>query len=233
MRTIEDVYSLGIIPKSRILVCMPHPDDEAVFLSGTLYELSSRKVYVRVLTFSRGEKSTLRYGLSNNTNLGEVRSVELKNALRILGIEDLKIFDCGDGNLENQEKEICYILRKEIDKYKPTHLITLEPNGIYGHPDHIALSEFVSGISNKSIKTLYATVSPNFILPESASKMAKKKVRPIKPQFELKLRLIGSIKKLLALKSHKSQFRIDILHPQSFLFFLKNKMLTSEFFFYK
>lgn len=233
MQTIENVYSLGITPRSRILVCMPHPDDEAVFISGILHELSSRKVYVKVLTFSRGEKSTLRYGLSDNASLGEVRSVELKNALKILGIEDLKIFDCGDGNLENQEKEICHLLRREIDRYKPTHLITLEPNGIYGHPDHIALSKFVSGISNKSIEILYATVSPSFILPESASKMARKKVRPIKPQFELKLGFIGSIKKLLALKSHKSQFRIDVLHPQSFLFFLKNKMLTSEFFSYK
>lgn len=230
MQTIKDLLLLGITLNSRILVCMPHPDDEAVFISGTLCKLSSSKIRTKVLTFSMGEKSTLRYGLGDKADLGKARSVELKNALKVLGINDFKILDFGDGNLENQEKRILSYINKEIKEYKPTHLITLEPNGIYGHPDHIALSKFVSNISDKSIKILYVTVAPNYILPESASKMAEKRVRPTEPKFELKLGIIERLRKLQALKSHKSQFKFDIFHPQSFLFFLKNKMLTKEYF---
>jgi len=230
MQIVKDVYSLGISLNSRILVCMPHPDDEAVFIGGTLYKLFLGKIPTRVLTFSRGERSSLRYRLDKSADLGKVRSIELKNALKILGIKDLKIFDFGDGNLKNRGEEILSCLRKEISLYRPSHIITLEPNGIYGHPDHISLSKFVSEVSDPPVKTLYATVSINYILPRQAIKLAEKVVKPSKPQFIMKLGLAASIKKLLALKSHQSQFRFDMLHWQSFLFFLKNKMLSREYF---
>lgn len=230
MKTIRDITSLGITSNSRVLICMPHPDDESVFVSGLLCKLSSAKVPTRVLTFSLGEKSTLRFGLADDADLSKVRTAELKNALKTLGISDFKLLDFGDGNLENQEKEILSYVKNEIGEYKPTLLITLEPNGIYGHPDHVALSKFVSSIPNESFNTLYVTVTPNFIVSKRSSKTTKEIITPTKPEYELKLSIAESIRKLKALKCHKSQFRFDIFHPHSILFFLKNKMLTGEYF---
>lgn len=230
MQTIKNLIPLGINLGSRVLVCMPHPDDEAVFVAGTISKLTSLKIETKVLTFSRGEKSTLRYGLDSRDDLGKVRTLELIKSINILGVNNFKILDFGDGQLENQEKKITSYLNKELKEYKPTHIITLEPNGIYGHPDHMALSKYVAKIADKSVKILYVTVNPNYTLPVSAAKMAKISVRPTKPEYELRLTWKESFCKLLALRSHKSQFIFDVFHPNTFISFLKNKMLRNEYF---
>ena len=209
---------------------MPHPDDEAVFVSVMLRKLSSLKIKTKLLTFTKGEVSTLRYGLDEKADLGKVRIVETKNAMKVLGIKDFKVLNFGDGNLENQEKKITTFLKREIEKYKATHVVTLEPNGIYGHPDHIALTKFVSKVAKKQIKIIYATASPNSMMSKSAVKMAKKKVKPTSPKFELKLTFVESIKKFQALKAHQSQFKFDFFNPKTFFFVIKNKILTNEYF---
>lgn len=225
---------MGISAASRVLVCLPHPDDEAVFISGFLYKLSLSKILTRLLVFTKGEKSTLRYGLSPLDNLAQAREKELAKSLAILGIKDYKVYDFGDGQLENRETEVLTALEQEIRLFQPSHLVTLEPDGVYGHPDHIALSCFVSKYQSQVRKVLYVTVTPNYILPPSASKMAKKSgIKPIAPEYKLKLGLPGFVHKIKSLKVHKSQFRFSLIHNRNILFFLRNNMLGAEYFAYK
>lgn len=223
--------TLGIIATSRILVVMPHPDDEAIFLGGFLHELSVNAIPTRVITMTLGEKSTLRYGLKPTDNLAQVREKELATALTILGVTDFHVYHYEDGNLEHMGTTIEATIRENIRAFQPTHVLTLEPDGVYGHPDHVALSAFVTRVVKKPIQLCYVTVSPNYRLPQAVWMAKKKHIKPIHPSFTLKLRLSDIIAKLKSLHAHRSQFVSPITRlPFQTAFFLKNKLLTHEFF---
>jgi LmbE family N-acetylglucosaminyl deacetylase len=207
---------------------MPHPDDEAIFMGGLLSTLSSHHIPTRVITMTSGEKSTLRYGLKPQDNLSEIRTKELSLALTILGISDYSILNFPDGGLEKKEKEISQKIAQEIKKTNATHIICLEPDGVYGHPDHIALTSYVQIVSKVPI--MYATVSPHYTLP-SASWMAKKAIHPITPDVKFRLSKNAILGKLRALRAHKSQFMSPLYRlPFELSFFIKNDMLTHEFY---
>jgi LmbE family N-acetylglucosaminyl deacetylase len=231
MITTESLSTLGITAANRMLVIMPHPDDEAIFCGGFLHQLSVMAMPTRVITMTLGEKSTLRYGLKPKDDLAGVRQKELTRALSILGVKDFHIYHYPDSGLEKIGKKIKQTIRTNIRDFRPTHVVTLEPDGVYGHPDHIALSAFVRNIVKKPIQLLYITVSPSYTLP-SASRMAKKKhIKPLYPDFKLKLRPSDIIVKLKSLHAHRSQFVSPITKlPLQATFFLKNKLLSYEFF---
>lgn len=233
MKTVNSLSGIGIEPTSRLLIFMPHPDDESVFTSGLLQKLAKQKVKTRVVTLTKGEASTLRYGLSVDDDLATIRKKELASAIKNLNIDDYKLLDFPDGGLEDHTKEISEIIKKEIKSFKPTHLVTLEPDGVYGHPDHIALSDVVTKAKPKDKKLLYATVTLNHI-SSSARKMAKKEsINPIEPEFRLKLSITESINKIKALRAHQTQFQIDLLHTKTIRFFMKNDMIRHEFYTYQ
>lgn len=223
---------LGIASTSRILVVMPHPDDEAIFCGGFLHMLSTHNIPARVITMTAGEQSTLRYGLKPTDNLGEVRKKELTRALAIVGVNDFHIYRYPDGKLEDIGEKIQKTIRTNIQSFQPTHVVTLEPDGIYGHPDHIALSEFTKYVVRRPTRLLYVTVSPSYHLPRSASRMSKKAgIKPIQPDVELRLRWPDTFTKLNALRAHNSQFMGPISTVlKSLGFFIVNHMTAHEFF---
>lgn len=231
MITTDSLPALGIAATSRLLVVMPHPDDEAIFCGGFLHQLSVNAIPVRLITMTAGEKSTLRYGLKPSDNLAKVRQKELTRSLAILGISDFHIYHYPDGKLEENGDRIKKTIRTTIQNFRPTHVVTLEPDGIYGHPDHVALSAFVTNIVNKPIRLLYVTVSPSSALPRASWMAKKKQILPILPGFKLKLRPSDVIAKLKSLHAHRSQFVSPITKlPYQTAFFLKNKLLSFEFF---
>ncbi len=231
MVTIHRLSAIGIVLTSRILVVMPHPDDEAIFCGGLLHILSANGIMTRVITMTVGEKSTLRYGLKAMDDLAQVREKELIHSFRVLGINDFHIYRYADGNLENLEAKIKATIRTNIQEFKPTHVATLEPDGVYGHPDHVALSAFVTQTVKKPVRLLYITVSPSYTLPPAVWMAKKKHIKPMQPDFQLKLRPGDIIAKLKSLHAHRSQFVSPIAKlPFQTAFFMKNKLLTYEFF---
>jgi LmbE family N-acetylglucosaminyl deacetylase len=223
MITTNTLSTLGIIATSRVLVVMPHPDDEAIFCGGFLHKLSVNAIPTRVITMTAGEKSALRYGVKPTDDLGEIREKELATALTILGVNDFCIYHYPDGTLEEIGETIQKKIRTNIRSFHPTHVVTLEPDGIYGHPDHIAVSEFTKRVVRRPIRLLYVTVSPSYHLPKSA--------KPIRPDVELRLRQPDIIAKLKALRAHNSQFMGPIgTVLKTFVFFLINNMTANEFF---
>jgi LmbE family N-acetylglucosaminyl deacetylase len=231
MKKTNQLSDLSIDQTSRVLVAMPHPDDEAVFISGLIHKLISSNIPTRILTMTRGEASTLRYGLSAGENLATARIKEQEQAFRTLGVCDYQILDFPDGGLEKYKTKVISRLKKEIKSFKPTLIVTLEPDGIYGHPDHIALSGYVTSLASRKHSVLYATLAPNYLLPRAVHMARKKTIRPIKPEFQLKLSLSDMIAKLKTMAAHRSQLH-PFQHPSSYLFFLRNQLLTSEFFAY-
>lgn len=233
MQVINDLEKMGIEESCRVLVLMPHPDDEAVFISGLLFKLTQGKIPVRVVTMTKGEKSTLRYTLPLEMDLAVAREKELTKAFKILGVKDFEILDLPDGDLERQEKRLNQVIVKELKGFLPTHIVALEPDGIYGHPDHIALTKTVIQLVKQPLKLLLVTVSPHYVMPGARSMAKKKIISPMKPKYRLKLTFKEMRSKIRALKAHKSQFKIDIMHWKVIFFFLKNDMLRHEYYVYR
>jgi len=211
---------------------MPHPDDEAVFCSGFIQFLNRFQIPLKIIVLTKGEASTLRFGLKPEQDLAIERVQEQEKAFAILGVTDFMIANIPDGEIESHKKEVTEIIQKQILTFKPSHLVTLEPDGIYGHPDHVALSAYVTQLTKAPTKLMYATVKPNFILPK-AKHMAKiNTINPINPKFVLRLGIQDIITKLQALRAHASQFN-NFKHSlgTGYLFF-RNKMLFREYFTY-
>jgi LmbE family N-acetylglucosaminyl deacetylase len=57
----------------------------------------------------------------------------------------VKLLDYMDGDLDQADPErIIQEIVAEIRRIKPDVVVTFDPSGVYGHPDHIAISQFTA-----------------------------------------------------------------------------------------
>ena len=126
----------------RLLAVFAHPDDEAFRCGGTLALLARRGVRVWVLCATRGEAGVP--GLATE-QAGQVRERELRCSCRALGIEPPLFLDHQDGTLAqvNEEQAVEQIARV-MRELRPQALLTWPPDGVSGHPDHVAVSHWTA-----------------------------------------------------------------------------------------
>lgn len=143
------------MPGHRLLACFAHPDDEAFPVGGALAAHAARGVQVRLITATLGEEGEIRQdGAATRETLGSVRRVELARAVRILGLRDhivLHYRDSGMAGTPPNEHPQAFVnapaevlierLVEEIRRFRPQVVLTFDPDGLYGHPDHIAIHE--------------------------------------------------------------------------------------------
>lgn len=231
LKIIKKIEEIGIRKRNKILAVMPHPDDEAFFSAALINQATRIGCDVFVLTITKGEKSTLKFGYPSNVDLGIVRPRELKNALEVLGVKKYKIANIPDGKIKDMFVEVRAEVLKKVNEFGPDILLTLEPSGIYGHPDHVELSKIVTeqyNLNKKKIRLIYSTVDIRFKPSEGALNMAKGNFiyNPLHPNVELKLSLGDVLNKIRALKAHRSQFQMN----KFVLKMLKRGLLASEFY---
>jgi LmbE family N-acetylglucosaminyl deacetylase len=78
--------------------------------------------------------------------VGRIREAELRCAAEQLGIHEVGFLDYIDGEVDQAHpEEIIGKLVSHIRRIKPQVVVTFAPDGAYGHPDHIALSQFTAG----------------------------------------------------------------------------------------
>jgi LmbE family N-acetylglucosaminyl deacetylase len=222
------LQKLKLIPGDKVLVFMPHPDDEAVFLAGTIHQLIKNKINVKIITTTKGEASTLRFGLKDSDNLAKARENELQKSFKILGVSDFEIWNLPDGGLIKIKTKLKEKIKEAIANFLPNLVITLEPDGIYGHPDHIALSDIVTSSITEPIRLVYATIAPYTVKPQK-SHMAIRDVNPLNPNLVIRLGLFDKIIKVRCLRSHKTQFNFAKTKPGDSNFFKANKLLNFEY----
>ena len=124
----------------RLLAVFAHPDDETYRAGGTLALLARRGARVWVLCATRGEAGIP--GMAPEQT-GRVRQAELECACRALGIEPPRFLDYQDGTLTqvDEEQAIEQVVRA-VRELRPQVLLTWPPDGISGHPDHVAVSRW-------------------------------------------------------------------------------------------
>jgi LmbE family N-acetylglucosaminyl deacetylase len=131
----------------RLLAVLAHPDDESLGLGGTLARYSAEGVETSLVTATRGEGGKYR-GVREGPEypgregLGRIREGELRAAARTLGISDLTILGYPDGALALADPvELACRIAVHIRRLRPHVVLTFPPDGAYGHPDHIAISQ--------------------------------------------------------------------------------------------
>lgn len=131
-----------------ILAIFPHADDEAIMCGGTLHRFSSRGKAVTLVVLTKGEKGTRT--ATGSAGLKEIRTKEARAVAAILGISKLIQQDFGDGELHEKKQELATFIRSLIEREKPDLLLTYDLAGLYGHADHIACSEVITGLKKTS-----------------------------------------------------------------------------------
>src|SRR5512145_2248298 len=132
----------------RLLAIFPHPDDETLGLGSTLARYSAEGVKTYLLCATRGERGWFE---SEGPNPGlegvaRIREAELRCASENLGLHEVSLLDYIDGDVDQaRPEEIIGKIVSHIRRIKPQVVVTFGPDGAYGHPDHIALSQFTNG----------------------------------------------------------------------------------------
>jgi LmbE family N-acetylglucosaminyl deacetylase len=126
-----------------ILGVFAHPDDESLACGGTLARASDGGARVVVFCASRGEAgSTSDAALVPGGDLGPVRTRELRDAARVLGITQLVVMDHPDGDLRwTPAADLRSEISLAIVRSKADAVITFDEDGLYWHPDHIGMHE--------------------------------------------------------------------------------------------
>lgn len=142
---------------SKLMAIFAHPDDEGV-VAGTMARHARDHGEVMLVCATRGEVGEISDpSLATPETLGAVRQAELEAACAELGVQHLAFLpyrDSGmEGTPENEDPraliraepaEVIGRLTDLMRSFQPDAVVTFEPFGWYGHPDHKAVSRWVT-----------------------------------------------------------------------------------------
>ena len=131
----------------RLLAVFAHPDDETLGAGSTLARYAAEGVAVHLVTATRGERGWQGKPADNPgmDALGELRTRELYDAAHVLGIRDVAFLDYVDGDLDRADPaEATGKIVSHLRRVQPHVVLTFGPEGVYGHPDHIAISQLTT-----------------------------------------------------------------------------------------
>ncbi|QAY67225.1 bacillithiol biosynthesis deacetylase BshB2 [Paenibacillus protaetiae] len=124
----------------RILVVLPHPDDECFGLSGTLasHIHDGAEVTYACLTLGQMARNMGSPPFANRITLPEIRTRELEQSCHAIGIQHLKLLGFHDKMIEFEDQALLDgRIREVIDEVQPQIIYTFFP-GFAVHPDHDA-----------------------------------------------------------------------------------------------
>jgi LmbE family N-acetylglucosaminyl deacetylase len=131
----------------RLLAVFPHPDDETLGLGGAMAKYSAEGVETHLVCATRGERGWFD---SQGPNpgpgaVGRIREAELRCAAEQLRLHEVSFLDYLDGDVDRAEPlEAVTKIAAHIRRIRPQVVVAFPPDGAYGHPDHIALSQFTA-----------------------------------------------------------------------------------------
>jgi N-acetyl-1-D-myo-inositol-2-amino-2-deoxy-alpha-D-glucopyranoside deacetylase len=147
----------------RFLFVHAHPDDETLTTGATIAHYASQGAQVHVVTCTLGEEGEVigdrwaRLAVDHADQLGGYRIGELTRALHHLGVAQPRFLggagrwrDSGMAETPGRDRhrftdagldEPVAALVDVIHEVRPHVVVTYDPNGGYGHPDHIRAHE--------------------------------------------------------------------------------------------
>ena len=144
----------------KLLAVLAHPDDESLGFGGTLAKYGAEEVDTYLVTATRGERG--RFGSLGKgvdpVEVGRVREAELRAAAAVLGIREVSILNYPDGALDQVEPTTAIrAIVSQLRRIQPDVVVTFGPEGAYGHPDHIAISQLTTAATICAADCRYRT----------------------------------------------------------------------------
>ncbi|MBA3644524.1 MAG: PIG-L family deacetylase [Chloroflexia bacterium] len=153
-----------------LLVIFAHPDDESFGCAGVMAIASERGVPITLISATRGEAGKTGIPeLDTPEVLGAVREQELRAAAAAVGVGDVRFLDYRDsgmaGTPENDdprslhqapEADVVAKLVPHLRAVRPATVISFGPDGIYGHPDHLAMHR-------AAVAAVHAAADPGYL----------------------------------------------------------------------
>ncbi len=138
----------------RLLAAFAHPDDEGFGSGGTLAMLVARGAHVTLVCATNGDVGEISDpSLATPETLAQVRQQELRDAMSVTGVPDVRFLNYRDSGMAGTEDndhpnslhqaspvDVVATLNQIIREVRPHVVITHDPTGGYGHPDHRAMS---------------------------------------------------------------------------------------------
>ena len=131
----------------KLMCVLAHPDDESLGTGGTLARYAAEGVETYLVTATRGERGWFGDPDQNPglAELGRIREAELRAAARALGLREVVFLDYVDGELDRADPaEAVARIAGHLRRVRPQVVLTFGPEGGYGHPDHIAISQLTA-----------------------------------------------------------------------------------------
>ncbi len=129
----------------RLMCILAHPDDESLGTGGILAKYAAEGVETYLITATRGERGWMGDEKDDPglEALGRLRTGELQAAAQVLGLREVHFLDYIDGDLDQADPaEAIAKIVAQLRRVRPHVVVTFDPFGAYGHPDHIAISQF-------------------------------------------------------------------------------------------
>jgi LmbE family N-acetylglucosaminyl deacetylase len=120
-----------------LMIILAHPDDESFPIGGTIAKYAAHGASVTLVAATAGQR-----GIPgrNPWEVALVREAELRAAAAVLGAVEVRMLGYTDGALEQApQDEVRRRLRALMITHRPDAVITFGPDGISGHPDHLAI----------------------------------------------------------------------------------------------
>lgn len=133
----------------------PHPDDEAIFTGGSMRRAADAGWRVVLVLATGGEEGTMPDWVT--VDAADHRRMETAEAAAVLGaaeVHHLGFRDSGmagwatnqaSGALAASIEEATEALATVLRRCGAHAVVGQDPNGIYGHPDHVAVHRVVTG----------------------------------------------------------------------------------------
>jgi LmbE family N-acetylglucosaminyl deacetylase len=154
------------------MVIAAHPDDETMGFGGVLARYASEGVETSLIVATRGDRGKYRghaVGSAEHPGrerLSQIREQELRAACAVLAIRDLTILDYDDQQLDAAEvRPAVAAIVHHIRRVQPHVVLTFAPDGGYGHPDHIAVSQWATGAIVAAADAQFASADTGVLGP--------------------------------------------------------------------
>jgi len=197
---------------NKILAFLAHPDDETLF-SGTIALLADKNIPTQIVYATSGDGGGDASGRNlSGDALAVVREDETRDSLKILGLETPPIFlKYHDGDLKNQTHNLKNKISDLFDEIQPTIVVTFGPDGMSGHPDHIAVGAATDFIFDRkdfmetllhiavseSRTNIYNSIAENYLVENAVNDKAINLIIDVEKYNE---------KRLQAMTAYKTQF---------------------------
>jgi N-acetyl-1-D-myo-inositol-2-amino-2-deoxy-alpha-D-glucopyranoside deacetylase len=153
----------------RVLAAFAHPDDEGFGSGGTLAMLVDRGAQVTLVCGTNGDVGEISDpALATPETLAQVRQQELKDAMAVTGVTDVRFLNYRDSGMAGTEDNehpnslhradptiVVAALVDIIQETRPDIVITHDPSGGYGHPDHRAMCRHTTEAWQRTLARAY------------------------------------------------------------------------------